>query len=108
MAWLSQAGALLREARIRAGFSQRELARRARTSQSVIARIERGQTAPGNDTLSRLLEAAGFDLHTELWPRSAKRSHMLQDVARVLRLTPEQRLQEVANLSRFLTAARRV
>ena len=57
---------LVREARSRAGLSQRELALRARTSQSVVARIEAGQTQPGSETLSRLLEAAGFELRAEL------------------------------------------
>jgi len=33
---------------------------------------------------------------------------MLADVARIRRLSPEQRLDEVKNLSRFLHAARRV
>jgi hypothetical protein len=33
---------------------------------------------------------------------------MLDDVPRILALTPEQRLREVAEVSRFLSAARRV
>jgi hypothetical protein len=32
---------------------------------------------------------------------------MLADVARILSLTPEERLREVANVSRFVAAARR-
>ncbi len=32
---------------------------------------------------------------------------MLQDVARILSLTPEERLSEVRNVNTFLTAARR-
>ena len=99
--------ALLREARQRAGLSQRQLAHRARTAQSVVARIERGQTSPSWDTLARLLAAAGFAIHTELDPRSRPRSHMLDDVARILALPPERRLDEVRNLSRFVHAARR-
>ncbi|MDX1567599.1 MAG: helix-turn-helix domain-containing protein [Longimicrobiales bacterium] len=51
---------LLRSARARAGLSQRDLAHRAGTSQSVVARIELGQTSPTVSTLNRLLEAAGF------------------------------------------------
>ena len=35
-------------------------------------------------------------------------SHMLAEVARILSLTPEDRLREVANASRFIAAARRV
>jgi hypothetical protein len=33
---------------------------------------------------------------------------MLDDVARILRLTPEERLAEIANASRFVTTAIRV
>lgn len=101
-------GALLREARTRAGLSQRELARRAHTAQSVVARIERGLTSPSWATLSRLLSAAGFDLRTGIEPHPTVHAHMLEDVARILRLTPEERLAEVSNVSRFVTAARRV
>ena len=35
-------------------------------------------------------------------------SHMLQEVPRILRMTPEQRLEEVKNLTEFLHQARRV
>jgi transcriptional regulator with XRE-family HTH domain len=101
------AAGLLREARIRAGLTQRELAKRARTAQSVVARIERGQSDPSWQTLRRLLAAAGFELCSELTPRSTPDSHMLQDVARILSLTPEERLSEVRNVNAFLAAARR-
>ena len=53
---------LLVQARAKAGITQRELAARAHTSQSVVARIERGQTIPSVETLDRLLAAAGFEL----------------------------------------------
>jgi transcriptional regulator with XRE-family HTH domain len=98
---------LLRSARERAGLSQRELARRARTAQSVIARIELGLTKPAAETLERLLEAAGFGLSVSLVPQRAVTTHMLDDVARILAMTPEDRLREVANASRFISAARR-
>ncbi|MFV1986065.1 MAG: multiprotein-bridging factor 1 family protein [Gemmatimonadota bacterium] len=104
----TNAGRLVRTARLRAGLSQRELARRAATAQSVVARIERGQTDPGWSTLGRLLGAAGFELSGDLRLRPTADSHMLDDVDRILRLSPEQRLAEVANLSRFEAAARRV
>ena len=97
---------LVREARSRAGLSQRELALRAGTSQSVVARIEAGQTGPGTETLSRLLAAAGFELRAELVPAPVVATHMLEDVSRILALTPEQRLREVGNVSRFESAAR--
>ena len=105
---MTTAAALLREARMRAGLSQRGLAKKAGTAQSVIARIERGQTSPTLETLERLLAAAGVELHARLAVKERDvRSHMLDDVPRILRLTPEQRLEELKNFSRFLYEARR-
>jgi transcriptional regulator with XRE-family HTH domain len=102
------AAALLREARTRAGLSQRALARRAGTAQSVVARIEAGQTSPTWETLERLLAAANVAIHPHLEPQVVVGSHMLEDVPRILRMTPEQRLEEVRNLTEFLHQARRV
>ena len=105
---MKQDGAgLLREARTRAGLTQRDLAKRARTAQSVIARVERGQSDPSWATLTRVIAAAGFSLHSELTLNPAPDSYMLQDVARILSLTPEERLAEVRNVDSFLAAARR-
>ena len=99
---------LLRAARQRAGLSQRELAARAGTAQSVVARIELGQASPSWDTLSRLVAAAGLELHANLEPGAVAHSHMLADVPRILRLSPGERLRELGNLDRFLRGARRV
>ncbi len=44
-------------ARLRAGLSQTELAKRMGTSQSAIARLESGQTLPSTKTLLRFAEA---------------------------------------------------
>ena len=101
------AARMVHEARSRARLSQRELARRAGTSQSVIARIEGGQTKPSSETLARLVEAAGFELRAELVPQTAPDTHMLEDVERILALTAEERLLEVRNVSRFMAAAQR-
>jgi transcriptional regulator with XRE-family HTH domain len=108
MASGSAAAALLRAARARAKLTQRALARRAGTTQAVVARIESGRTSPGWDTLQRLLRASGFDLRAEIVPRPLVRSHMMQDVARILRLSAEDRLREVAAVSRFVANTRRV
>jgi transcriptional regulator with XRE-family HTH domain len=102
------AAALLRQARTRAHLSQRALARRAGTAQSVIARIERGQTSPTWETLQRLLAALHLEADVRLDPRVVVGSHMLDDVPRILALTPEQRLEEVQNLTEFLHHVRRV
>jgi len=105
---MTTAATLLRQARTHAGLSQRALARRAGTAQSVIARIEKGQTSPTWETLERLLAAANVDLSAQLESRVVVGSHMLDDVPRILRMTPEQRLEEVKNLSEFFAHARRV
>ncbi len=101
-------GHRVRAARTRAGLSQRELAHRAETAQSVIARIELGQTSPTWETLNRIVKAAGFDLDVELALRPVVDSHMLGDIDRILSLSPEARLEELANVSEFVAIARRV
>ncbi len=95
---------LLRSAREQAGLSQRELARLARTAQSVVARIESG-ASPNWATLVRLLRAAGFDLDVTMTPAPVRGSHMLADVPRILALTPEQRLLELESGARLLAMA---
>jgi predicted transcriptional regulator len=104
----SDAAALIRTARLDAGLTQRALATRAGTTQSVVARIELGEVSPTWATVSRLLDAAGFTLEARLAPLPVVDSHMLDDVARILALTPEQRLAELHNIDRFMKAARRV
>lgn len=88
-------------------MSQRELAKKARTAQSVVARIELAETSPSWDTLTRLLRAAGFGLATTL-RRITVEPALLDDVPRILGLSPEERLREVAHVSHFISAARRV
>jgi hypothetical protein len=103
---MRSAADLLRAARRRAGLSQRALAAKARTAQSVVARIESGETSPSWDTLEALLSAAGAQMRVELEPIAAPRSHMLDDVPRILRLTPEQRLIELRNAAKLIANAR--
>jgi ribosome-binding protein aMBF1 (putative translation factor) len=51
------------------GLSQRELAELTGTTQSAIARLERGGRPPRIDTLLRIAEALDCDLRVELRPR---------------------------------------
>jgi DNA-binding XRE family transcriptional regulator len=51
------------------GLSQRELAELTGTTQSAIARLERGGRPPRIDTLLRIAEALDCDLAVELRPR---------------------------------------
>lgn len=73
-----------------------------------MARIELGETMPSWKTLTGLLRSAGFELRTELQRIPVIDRQILDDVPRILRLTPEERLREVANLSRFIAGAKRV
>ncbi len=89
-------------------MTQLGLARRAGTTQSVVARIELGTTSPATTTLERLLAAAGFELEVTLRPKPVLDPQLLDDMPRIRRLSPEDRLREVANINRLPTAARRV
>jgi ribosome-binding protein aMBF1 (putative translation factor) len=57
-------------ARSEAGLSQAEVAKRMGTTQSVVARLEGGRTAPTWKTLSRYAEATGRRLRLELEERT--------------------------------------
>jgi transcriptional regulator with XRE-family HTH domain len=52
------------------GMSQRELAELVGTTQSAIARLERGGRPPRIDTLLRIADALDCDLVVELKPRN--------------------------------------
>ena len=57
---------LIKLARRDAGLSQRELAKRAATSQGAIAAYESGQRSPTLETLTRIVRAAGQDLRIQV------------------------------------------
>jgi predicted transcriptional regulator len=58
------------ERRLAMNMSQRELAERCSTTQSAIARLERGGRPPRIDTLLRIAEALDCELVVDLEPRS--------------------------------------
>src|ERR1700761_6379851 len=62
-------GALLRQARVRHELSQEQLAIRAGTTQSAIARIERDRTSPSIKTLTELFKAMEEDFVFGTRPR---------------------------------------
>lgn len=84
---------LVREARKRVGLTQRELAERAGTTQSAIARIETGRSTPTFDTVLRLLRLCGLDLDIMLVERDD--SDWIQAESR-LRLSPRERVERHA------------
>lgn len=59
------------EARVRAGLTQEQLARRMKTTQSVIARLESGRVRPSTQTLERLAAATGTRLKISFEPETA-------------------------------------
>ena len=60
------------EARTRAGLSQTQLARRMKTSQSYVARIEGGKVRPSTDALERFAQATGTRLRITFQPAAAR------------------------------------
>lgn len=86
-------GQLIRQARLSAGLTQRELAERLGTHQPVIARWESGSTRPDFDSVVRAVEACGYDLHVEL--RSVDHDTVL--VKRELAKRPAERLADLVD-----------
>src|SRR5712671_7930508 len=60
------------KARRRAGLSQAELARRMRTTQSTVARLESGRGRPSTRTLDRFAKATGHRLKISFEPVRGK------------------------------------
>lgn len=93
---------LVREARKRAGLTQRVLAERAGTTQSAIARLEAGRTRPTFESVLQLLRHCGMDLDVMLVERDS--SDWMQ-AQKLLELSPEERLEhsvEFASVAREL------
>jgi transcriptional regulator with XRE-family HTH domain len=62
------------KARARAGLSQAQLAKRMRTTQSTIARLESGRGKPSTRTLSRFAKATGHRLKISFEPVRGSRA----------------------------------
>jgi transcriptional regulator with XRE-family HTH domain len=95
---------LVRELRAAAGLSQRDLARRAGTSQPAIARYERDVATPSWKTLERLAVACGQRLQLDARPLADP--HDVELVEVLLGLTPEQRLGALSRYARLRQSAR--
>lgn len=65
--------ASLIEARTRAGLTQDQVAKRMKTTQAVIARLEGGKSKPSTRTLERYAEATGSRLRISLEPLQSGR-----------------------------------
>lgn len=94
---------LVREARKRAGLTQRELAELAGTTQSSIARLESGRTSPTFDTVLRLVRLCGMDLDIMLGERDD--SDWCQ-ARSLLSLTPAERVDRGMRVASQMWAIR--
>lgn len=89
---------LVREARRRAGLTQRELAERAGTTQSAIARLESGRTSPSFDQVWRLVRLCGFTLHVSM---DAYDGSDVAQAEALLRLSVDERLDHLESVTAF-------
>jgi len=95
---------LVREARKRAGLTQRELADKAGTSQSAIARLESGRTRPAFDDVLRLVRLCRMDLDIMLVERDD--SDWAQAL-RQLQLSPVERIRRMEAVARQMLKLRK-
>jgi transcriptional regulator with XRE-family HTH domain len=95
--------ALIREVRRRARITQSALARRVGTSQPAIARYERARAMPDLDTLHRIVEACGLELRLELAEPDPQRAAG-ERIA--LERTPEERLEANSRQAALVHALR--
>jgi transcriptional regulator with XRE-family HTH domain len=105
----------LRDARTRSGLTQRELAARAKTTQALVARVERGGSNPTLDTICRLFAAAGFEVTfavrplggldplIEAYKRDIDRTLLREN----LRKSPADRVDTLEAMARFHDEAAR-
>ena len=93
-------GQILRDARHRAGVSQRRLAIRTGIAAPAISRIENGHESPSFERFAALLEALGFEPSVELRQLSGSRADPTH-LAAEAQLTPAQRLQGLFEWMRF-------
>ena len=93
----------VREARLRAGLTQAELAGRAGTTQSAIARVEAGKEAPTLERLVELVRACGFDLHIRMVPLEDAEWASVEEL---LRQSPEERVRRFETVLQLASAGR--
>lgn len=82
---------LLRQARLRAGLTQAELARRAGRTQSQIARWEAGKVRPSLETLRDAVRACGLELSLSL---ANYDDSYIPHIQRLLDLSPQGRVED--------------
>jgi transcriptional regulator with XRE-family HTH domain len=99
---MASSGQFLREARRRAGLTQRSVARRAGVSQPLVARIERGEVEPSFERLRDLVRACGFDLDVRVVPLDEDAWAMVEELQS---LSPDERVERLVTAVRLMRAA---
>lgn len=100
---MDQFSPLLKELRLKAGLSQRALARRAGTSQSAVARYEGGAATPSWETLQRLAESCGRRLRVGV--ETVPEAEDIELAERLLELTPAERLRALSRYAHLRALA---
>ena len=100
---MSSSASILREARLRSGLTQAELAARTGTTQSVISRWEIGRARPSLEVLRRLVRACGLELSVGLEEGDPGGSSLIE---RNLALSPVERLDQLVRTLAFIRAGR--
>ena len=98
---------LIYEARRRAGLTQKQLAERAGTTQSSIARWESARREPAFQTVVRLIRLCGFVLDVHLEPYDDGLRDDWSQAQRNLLLTPEERHEQWVGWVRHVEDGRR-
>jgi transcriptional regulator with XRE-family HTH domain len=93
-------GQVLRDARRRAGISQKRLSIRTGIAAPAISRIENGRESPSFERLTTCLEALGFEPKLELHPLDGSQADPVH-LAAEAELTPAQRLESLFEWMRF-------
>jgi len=93
----------VREARKRAGLTQRQLADKAGTTQSAIARLESGRTRPAFDDVLRLVRLCGMDLDIMM---SERDDSDWAQARRQLSLSPSERIRRMEDVARQMRRLR--
>ena len=101
-----QGGQLVKEARRRAGLTQRELGDRLGVSQPVVARWEADSSSVTLRNLTRILRACGFRLDARLVPVDEGAEHDWSLIRFNLDLTPEERLVQAVDAANLVLAGR--
>lgn len=101
-------GAVIRRARLRAGISQAELARRLGSKQPVVARWETGTRSPSLETVARAVDACGLALDVAVVARDEGEDALLREWQRISPAERMRRNEEMLRTEEWLRRARRV